>query len=284
VTDSAGRTEGIGSRSFTVLNAGSDAPGDAVPDRLVAAATELRGEVATLPSDDASAVTVTGRTGFDLRTPYEVVAPNADGVRLIRIPEMGRLELELGGAVDAGYLVTNGTLRDLPVGSRLDPTTGSFSWAPAAGQSGPSDLVFLRDRAQISVHVTIQPVAVTAAGESEVRMHLDLPAERQTVSRTFVVAGWAFDPQAWTGSGIGAVHVWAYRRDVPGIGPAFVGVAELGGARPDVAAMFGAECDRAGFGLTTSTLASGEYDIVAYVWNQRTARWEDARSVRVTVR
>jgi hypothetical protein len=284
VTDSAGRTQGIGSRSFTVLNAGSDAPGDPVPDRLAAETMESRADAATLASYDTSAVTVTGRTGFDLRTPYEVVEPNADGARLIRIPEMGRLELDLGGAVDAGYLVANGTLRDLPVGSRLDPTTGSFSWAPAAWQFGPCELVFLRGGTRISVHVTIRPVAVASPGESEVRVHLDLPSERQTVSQSFAIAGWALDPQAWTGSGIGAVHVWAQRRDVPGIGPAFLGVAELGGARPDVAAAFGAEFDRAGFGLTTSALASGEYDIVVNVWNRRTARWEDARSVRVTVR
>jgi hypothetical protein len=157
VTDSAGRTEGIGGRLFTVLNAGSGS--------LAAAATESRGDAALLASYGTSAVPVTGRTGFDLRTPYAVVGPNVEGVHLIRIPEVGRVELELGVAVDAGYLVANGTLRDLPVGSRLDPTTGSFSWAPATGFAGTFELVFLGGGTRIPVHVTIWPVAVASLGK-----------------------------------------------------------------------------------------------------------------------
>ena len=42
------------------------------------------------------------------------------------------------------------------------------------------------------------------------------------------VTGWALDPKAWNGSGIGTVHVWAQRRDVPGVAPEFLGAATLG--------------------------------------------------------
>jgi hypothetical protein len=98
------------------------------------------------------------------------------------------------------------------------------------------------------------------------------------------VTGWAIDPKAFAGSGIRHVHVWAQRRDVPGVAPEFLGAAALGFARPDVAADFGAQFANAGFGQTSPTLEPGEYDITAYVWNERTGRWEDARTARVAVR
>jgi acyl-homoserine lactone acylase PvdQ len=98
------------------------------------------------------------------------------------------------------------------------------------------------------------------------------------------VAGWALDPQAAIGSGIGAVHVWAQRRDLPGAWPEFLGAAALGGARPDVAQAFGPQFNTAGFDMTTTALVPGQYDLTVYSWNRRTARWEDARTVTVTVR
>jgi hypothetical protein len=86
------------------------------------------------------------------------------------------------------------------------------------------------------------------------------------------------------GSGIAAVHVWAQRTDVPAAAPAFLGAAALGGARPDVAQVHGATFGTAGFSLTTGALAPGEYALTVFVWSQRTARWEDARTVRVVVK
>jgi hypothetical protein len=101
---------------------------------------------------------------------------------------------------------------------------------------------------------------------------------------TFTVAGWALDTAAWQGAGVGAVHVWAQRRDVPSAAPVFLGMADLGGLRPDVAAAFGAQFDRAGWGLVASGLAPGRYDVTAYFWNNRTGGFDDARTGTVTVR
>jgi hypothetical protein len=98
------------------------------------------------------------------------------------------------------------------------------------------------------------------------------------------VAGWALDPDAWTGSGIATIHVWAQRKDVPGVAPQFLGVAALGGVRPDVGAEYGPQFDRAGFGFTAEGLGPGQYEVTAYAWNLRTGRWEDARTALVTVR
>jgi hypothetical protein len=195
---------------------------------------------------------------------------------------LGRLELSLGDGVTKGYLRANGTLRALPPGSRLDDATGQFTWAPGPGYLGAYDLVFLQGSTQVAVQVTIQPTRTSTAG----LMHgaVDLPVARVTVTGTFTVAGWALDTAAWQGTGVGAVHVWAQRRDVPSAAPVFLGAADLGGVRPDVAAAFGAQFDRAGWGLVAAGLAPGRYEVTAYFWNNRTAGFDDARTVTVSVR
>jgi hypothetical protein len=80
------------------------------------------------------------------------------------------------------------------------------------------------------------------------------------------------------------VHVWAQRLDVANAAPVFVGEADLGGARPDVAAAFGAQFNTAGFNLVGGPLPAGRYAVTAYAWNRRTARWEDARTTTLTAR
>jgi hypothetical protein len=226
---------------------------------------------------------VWGRTGYDVNAPYTEVAADEASVRHVHIRDLGRLELWLG-AVEQGYLVATGTLRDLPPGSRLDIETGVFTWSPGLGYLGTYRLAFLRDGEQIPVDVTIRPMPPAAPGEAEIRMAVDVPRTGETVSGEIIVTGWALDSQAWTGSGIDAVHVWARRLDMAAAAPQFLGAAALGGARPDVAQVYGATFGTAGFSLTSDTMTTGIYDITVFVQSNRTGRWEDARTVRVTVR
>ena len=118
VTDSAGRIEGIGSRFFTVVNAGGDvtAPPDQlqtsnfkVPtsertdsrqhavDALLPAPAMPRGDASSLAGLPIATGPVWGRTGFDPATARVLVPADTDGVRHIGIPELGRLELTLPG-------------------------------------------------------------------------------------------------------------------------------------------------------------------------------------------
>jgi hypothetical protein len=198
------------------------------------------------------------------------------------MPELGRVELRLGRDTMAGYLNANGTLRPLPPGSQLDTTTGLFTWAPGPGFIGTYDLVFIQGTSQLAVAVTIEPKRSDATGQ--MRGWIDLPAARATVGGTFLVAGWALDGAAWQGSGVGAIHVWAKRRDVPAAPDVFLGVATLGGARPDVAGVYGPQFDRAGWSVTASGVDPGTYDVTAYFWSTRTGQFEDARTTTVTVR
>jgi hypothetical protein len=279
VTDSAGRAEGIGSRNFVVLNVGSDAFDS--PEPALAQAKAVVGAGSVVGAGFSRPLVA--RTGFDFDAPLEAVTADGDGVHVVQLAELGRLELHVG-AVDAGYLVANGTRRDLPSGSYLNRQTGVFTWMPVAGYFGTYRLAFVRPGERILVDVAVRPTRVPEPGESQIRMHLDLPAVGQEVDGGFTVAGWALDPQAALGAGIGAVHVWAQRVDAPGAAAEFLGVAELGGARPDVARAFGPQFGAVGFGLTAAPLPPGVYDITAYVWNRRTARFEDARTVTVTLR
>jgi hypothetical protein len=311
--DSEGRGEGIGSRYFTVLNTGCDARGSgtgsadaacvagiasgaarnaepasgamtkAADEALRDAPAQARGDASALDTLTPAAGRVWGRTGFDLHAPYAEGVADDTGTFEVRIPDLGRLELWLG-AVERGNLVANGTLRDLPPGSNLDLATGHFTWAPGLGYLGTYRLVFVRAGEYVPVEVTIRPMAPRVSGESEIRMSVDVPRDGEQVSGTFTVAGWALDPQAWTGSGIDAVHVWAQRVDVAAAAPLFLGAAALGGTRRDVAQVYGPTLGEAGFSLTTEALAPGAYDLTVFAWNRRTARWEDARTVRVTVR
>jgi hypothetical protein len=276
VTDSQGRAEGIGSRNFFVLNGGSLMAEDA----LLNAPAMARGAASALFALTPASRAVTGRTGFDFKAPLERIEAGGDGIRRVQIPEVGRLELQLG-AVDRGYLVANGELRDLPPGSRLDPSTGEFTWNPHVAYVGTYRLVFIDDNEIVTVDVGIHPAA-NASGQSEIRMFLDLPQTGQLLDGDVHVGGWAFDPKAAIGTGIGAVHVWAARIDSTADAK-FLGEAELGVARPDIGESFGGQFATAGFDMT-ARLESGRWSLTAYVWNRRTARWEDARTVTITVR
>ncbi len=160
VTDDQGRVDGIGSRFFTVSDGGSGLTasgrrgGRRPPPRRPCG---LHAECAR----GAGAAWVRRLDSAWRRpaTPTAKVAPaststrrwkrfdaDAAGVRLVRVPELGRVELHLGHDTTAGYLSANGTLRPLPAGSQLDAATGVFTWAPGPGYRAPMTSCFSRAR------------------------------------------------------------------------------------------------------------------------------------------
>lgn len=281
VTDSQGRIEGIGSRFFNVVNGGSDAA-------LRAAPAAVRGQASMLEARPIAHTGVWGRDGFDLAATWVPMHVNTQGVYQARLANQGRLELWLGAEIDTGYLTApDGTLRDLPIGARLDGAR--FGWMPPVGYAGTYRLVFLRGHERLEVDVTVAPRHQVRPDEAQIRMHLDHPLQRHHPQgrNTLRVEGWAFDPHAAIEAGIEAVHVWAEPMggvpDTPPSSPIFLGAARLDVARPDVSRALAGAPSHAGFALE-ATLPPGTYAITAYVWNTRTARWEDARRVVTTVR
>jgi hypothetical protein len=95
-------------------------------------------------------------------------------------------------------------------------------------------------------------------------MAIDLPRTGGGVSSSFTVSGWAIDAAASTGTGIDAIHVWAYPNPGSGAPAAFLGVATYGLSRPDVGAVYGARYTNSGYSLTVTNMGPGAYDIVVF--------------------
>jgi len=106
------------------------------------------------------------------------------------------------------------------------------------------------------------PATVLAtAGAGQPFGSVDLPASNAIVGTSFTVAGWAIDRAAPAGTGVSAVHVYAFAAGSST--PIFLGVATLGIARPDVGAVFGSPFTPSGYSLTAS-LPPGTYDVYTY--------------------
>jgi hypothetical protein len=137
VFDSANHSEGIGSRYFNVTNAGS---GIAAPEE---APLEL-----TRPD------TMRLRSGFDLNRPSELLLADENGVLTVDMPEMGRIEFEVGAS--EGYMLANGERQPLPIGSSMKD--GVFYWLAGPGLLGEYQLVFERpDSSSVRLKVTVRP-------------------------------------------------------------------------------------------------------------------------------
>jgi hypothetical protein len=98
---------------------------------------------------------------------------------------------------------------------------------------------------------------------------------------TLALLGWALDGRSLTGSGIDAVHVWAF--PTSGGTPVFVGVG-LPMFRTDVAQVFGTRFATAGFGGAFAAPPPGTYDVAVYARSAFTGQFDQARVARVTVR
>jgi hypothetical protein len=95
------------------------------------------------------------------------------------------------------------------------------------------------------------------------------------------VRGWAIDGNATSGTGVDAVHVWAY----PSAGnPVFLGAATYGLSRADVAANHGAQFTASGFSLrAASVLPAGPWSIVVYSHSSVSGTFNATATVGVTL-
>jgi hypothetical protein len=113
------------------------------------------------------------------------------------------------------------------------------------------------------------------------RMFLDVPGHGSLVQPDFAVAGWAVDLGAPSGTGVAAVHVWAL--PTTGAPAIFLGAANIGVTRPDIAAHFGRpELASSGFGLS-ATLPPGTYDVIAFAFSTVSGTFNNQHGSRITV-
>jgi glucose/arabinose dehydrogenase len=111
-------------------------------------------------------------------------------------------------------------------------------------------------------------------------VQIDLPSPGAHVRQPFIVSGWALDATA-ADAGIGALHVWAF--PLSGAAPQFLGLANYGIGRPDVAAFFGPQFGATGYNVLVKGLASGEWVIAVYGWVNATQTFAAVNSVLVTI-
>ncbi len=83
--------------------------------------------------------------------PAQVVVPEWSGEVQLTSVETEPIEVRLAnqftddwGGTYEGYLVVDGKMRPLPIGSSLDKGRGVFAWEPGAGFVGKYEFVFLR--------------------------------------------------------------------------------------------------------------------------------------------
>ncbi len=252
VTDSLGITEGIGSRFFTVAN-GAGTPVTAAVEGAASSRVRATAEIiGGAPQDEAP---VLARRGWDLEGPWRWYGVGGARRAVIRGEEVDRFELALGehaGDHYTGHVRVGEALTPLPIGSQLDAATGAFTWAPGVGFVGRYDLVFVRWEGTRAVarHEVRVILAPKGSGHVGVQVAIDEPQSQQDVGQPFLLAGWAADLDAATGTGIDTLHVWAYPST--GGAPVFLGTPTLGGVRPDVAAVHGDQFREAGFGLDSA--------------------------------
>jgi YVTN family beta-propeller protein len=114
---------------------------------------------------------------------------------------------------------------------------------------------------------------------SDPLMNVDAPPSTP-ITAPFWIAGWALDRAAATGTGVDAVHAWAY--PVSGSAPIFVGAPAFT-ARPDVANAFGSRFLNSGFQLDGATLPPGTYDLVVFARSTVTRTYNNVQVIRITV-
>jgi Divergent InlB B-repeat domain len=275
-TDSAGMTSGLGSRFFRVANGVASAA--AMTSALSSSTLEA------VPLDPTPVV---ARRGWAADAPWRSYAVGAAGRAVLRGEEIDRFELALAppaGETYAGYLRVGAEFQPLPVGSRLDPDSGAFTWSPGVGFVGRYDLVFVRSAGARAVARRDVRILLAAKGSGHVgpQVVIDTPRSQQDVAQPFALGGWAADLDAAAGPGIDTLHVWAY--PLTGGPPVFLGTPELGGPRPDVAAIHGDQFLASGFGLVVQGLPHGHYDLAVFPWSGVTGGFAAPQIVRITAR
>ena len=169
VTDEAGNAEGLGSRYFTVFNGSASSQKAAT-----AASTATSGAIGSQVNQSTASLwsVPVANEPVEVRRAFQpdavaVVSPEWTGGIEVKVAEIDQVELRLAnrfatpGGTYEGYLLVNGELRPLPIGSVLD-RQGVFSWQPGPGFVGSYDFVFVRTdeagtKAQVPVRVTIGP-------------------------------------------------------------------------------------------------------------------------------
>lgn len=120
-----------------------------------------------------------------------------------------------------------------------------------------------------------------AAPVSRPWLTVDSPGSSVSIDHQLMIAGWTLDQGSSAGTGMDAVHVWAFPRS--GGGPIFLGEVKSWVARGDVAAAFGdSRFTNVGFQLLATFNQPGVYDVGVYAHSTVTQTFNAVRTFTVT--
>ena len=267
-------TTGVTYNSVTgqYLAAWHQMPGDVIVGRVVAADGTPLGNVTALST----------RVGT-----YDSLSVDTNEISgTVLLVGHDKLSVEVGGAEVAG------TGAPLSNGGPITASGGNGNHVPKVA-SNPTRREWLVSAARNFAQTIAQRISTATPGggqppppppppppqPAQPYTILDVPIGGN-VSGQFAVAGWALDAGATSGTGVDAVHVWAF--STANGAASFVGAANLGVSRPDVGALFGAQFTPSGFGMM-GALPPGTYDINAYARSTVNGQFTAAQTKRITV-
>jgi len=147
-TDGNLNTGVIGSRYFSIMNTGNSSSQGAhntAADMLFTLTLE---DLENLPGKSTAPGKMIKGYGKDEEACEYELFPDRNGINRVSIKELERIVIQLGEnladvADVRGYMIIDGGLRPLPIGSTLAKKAGKFYWSPGPGFYGKYDLVFL---------------------------------------------------------------------------------------------------------------------------------------------
>jgi hypothetical protein len=161
-------------------------------------------------------------------------------------------------------------------GSRFGPS--AFGITVSGLEPGTYDIVTYAHSTFTGAYNLVKSTRVTVGA----LMAIDAPLDKSTIDSSATIAGWSADLRAPIGTGIDAVHVWAYPES--GAAARFLGVAAYGFTRPDIGNLFGRRFEDSAWRLPITGLPRGNYRIVAFGHSTVTGAFDAAREIKVTVR
>jgi len=162
--DSAGNSDGIGSRYFSIDFPTVDSEMQTKMIKSPSMIPDIR-QISQLPEDYSLPIRV--KRGFKGDIQAQEVFPGENDMNRVVIKELERIVVYLShpfsnGCTYDGYMVVGRQLKPLPIGSTLDPGRGVFYWQPGPGFIGEYRFVFIekrqdRDMSRKNIIVKIVP-------------------------------------------------------------------------------------------------------------------------------
>ena len=168
------------------------------------------------------------------------------------------------------------------IASGVPLSAGQFVWNTAGVPPGEYYIYAeANDGLQATGRYSTVPVQVVPPGSlSDPLMAIDTPGNGATITQPFRLAGWALDRGSESGTGVDAMHFYAF----PSSGAAiFLGSMTTFDRRDDVGAAFGARFTNSGYHIDVSGLSPGTYTLVAYAHSVVTGSFNQSRAVVVTL-